>query len=91
MVGIISMIYGWKAPADSQEPELQSKKARVQDSIAFSCDDLKGIKTPHDDPMVISLVIAKHDVKKVLVDHGSSTDILFYDVFQRMKLPSHQL
>ena len=41
--------------------------------------------------MVISLIIAKHYVKRVLVDNGSSTDILFYDVFQRIKLPSHRL
>ena len=47
----------------NQENEPQSKKARAQHSIAFSCDDLKGVRTPHDDPMVISLVIAKHDVK----------------------------
>ena len=25
------------------------------------------------------------------MDNGSSVDILFYDAFQRMKLPSHQL
>ena len=41
--------------------------------------------------MVISLVIAKHDVKKILVDNGSSVDILFYDAFQSMMLPSHRL
>ena len=47
--------------------------------------------TTHDDPLVISLVIAKHDVKRVLVDNESFADILFYDAFQRMKLPSHRL
>ena len=67
-----------------QEVEPLSKKA-------FSCDDLKGIKTPHDNPVVISLVITKHDVKRILVDNGSSMDILFYDAFQRMNLPSYRL
>ena len=41
--------------------------------------------------MVTSLIIAKHDVKRILVDNGSSVDILFYDAFQKMKLPFHQL
>ena len=41
--------------------------------------------------MVISLVIVKHDVKRILVENESSTDILFYGVFQRMKLSSHRL
>ena len=90
-VGVISTICDGEASTSNRKTEPQSKKTRVQHSIAFLCDDLKGIRIPHDDPMVISLVIAKHDVKKVLVDNRSSTDILFYDAFQKMKLPSHQL
>ena len=89
IVGVISAICGREASTSNQETKPQSKKARVQHSIAFSYDDLKGIRTSYDDPMVISLVIAKHDVKRILVDNESSADILFYDAFQRMKLPSH--
>ena len=78
-----------EASTSNQEVEPQSKNARVQYSIAFLSDDLRGIRTSHDDPMVISLVIAKHDVKRIIVDNESSTDILFYDAFQRMKLSFH--
>ena len=80
-VEVISTICGGEASTSNQETEPPSKKARVQHSIAFSSDNLRGIRTPHDDPMVISLVIAKHDVKWVLVDNRSSVDILFYDTF----------
>ena len=76
---------------ESAQPPAQRKNVWVHDSIAFSCDDLKGIRTPHDDPVVISLINAKHDIKWVLVDNGSSTNILFYDAFQRMKMLSHWL
>ena len=60
MVGVISTICGGTSHAGNFELELarpppQSKKARVHDSIAFSYDDLKGMRNPHDDLVVISL------------------------------------
>lgn len=39
---------------------------------------------PHNDLMVISLKIANNDVNCILVDNGSSMDVLFYDVFLKM-------
>lgn len=47
---------------------------------------------PHDDdPMVVTLQIFKWDVKRVLIDSGSSADILYYDTFDRMGLDPEQL
>ena len=43
------------------------------------------------DPVVILLTIANHDVKRILVDNGSSVDILYYDAFIRMSLSTAQL
>lgn len=37
------------------------------------------------------MIIAKHDVQKILVDNESSIDILFYDAFIRMNLSDNQL
>ena len=37
------------------------------------------------------LTIANFDVKRILVDNRSSTDILYYDAFQKMKLACSQL
>nr|KYP41824.1 Transposon Ty3-I Gag-Pol polyprotein [Cajanus cajan] len=49
-------------------------------------------KAPHkDDPIVISTIVMGYNVKRVLVDQGSSTDILFWEAFVRMKIPSNRL
>jgi len=37
------------------------------------------------------MTIAKHLVRRIMIDSGSSTDVLFYDAFSRMSLPSNQL
>ncbi|XP_020230858.1 uncharacterized protein LOC109811505 [Cajanus cajan] len=49
-----------------------------QPKISFSDSDYEGV-TPHeDDPIVISEIVMGYNVKRVLVDQGSSTDILFW-------------
>lgn len=40
---------------------------------------------------MLSMTIAKHDIKRILVDSGSSTNILFYNAFVQMVLPLSQL
>ncbi|RWW52500.1 hypothetical protein BHE74_00041079 [Ensete ventricosum] len=40
----------------------------------------------HDDALVISTRIANARVKRIMVDTGSSTDILYFDVFQKLGL-----
>ena len=45
--------------------------------IIFSDQDLEMVKQPHADPLVIKLHIRDEMVSKVLVDEGSSSDIIF--------------
>lgn len=59
--------------------------------ISFSDRDLVGIQNLYDDAILISMIIAKDDVKKILGNSGSSIDVLFYNVFIRMGLPLSQL
>ena len=45
--------------------------------ITFTREDLRDV-VPHDnDPIVISLVTAERKVHRVLVDQGSSADVMF--------------
>ena len=56
-----------------------------EQAITFTDEDIERIHHPHDDAIVITLLIANYTTKKVLVDNGSSTDILYYPAFQQMR------
>ena len=71
----------------------QSPKTRNQDeqAITFTNEDASRIHHPHDDAIVITLLIADYSTRRVLVDNGSSVDILYYPAFQQMNLGWEQL
>ncbi|XP_021603120.1 uncharacterized protein LOC110608215 [Manihot esculenta] len=50
-------------------------------TISFSPEDAQGVQMPHDDALVIKVVIHNYRVKKVLVDNGSKVNLLPYRVF----------
>ena len=54
--------------------------------VAFTSENAKGIIYPHDDPLVVSLQISTVMVHRILVDGGSSANILYKDKFERMGL-----
>ncbi|XP_010266763.1 PREDICTED: uncharacterized protein LOC104604198 [Nelumbo nucifera] len=58
------------------------KKKRGQ-TITFTDDDLQWVQTPHDDALVITVKVAKLEIRWILVDTGSSTDVLFEDAFEK--------
>ena len=62
-----------------------------EQAITFTNEDAKRIHHPHDDAIIITLLIADYTTRRVLVDNGSSADILYYPAFQQMKLGRDQL
>ncbi|XP_030955724.1 uncharacterized protein LOC115977839 [Quercus lobata] len=60
-------------------------------TISFTDEDAERIHHPHDDAIVITLLIADYTTRRVLVDNGSSADILYYPTFQQMRLGRDQL
>jgi len=62
-----------------------------QPPIIFTDDDFKRIIKNHDDPMVIWAIIANADVGRILVDQGSSADILSYDAFLKIRFKDADL
>ncbi|XP_016191477.1 uncharacterized protein LOC107632294 [Arachis ipaensis] len=54
--------------------------------ISFNSDDYKAADRNLDDPVVISAQVGEPLVKKILMDPGSSADVLFYSTFQKMNL-----
>lgn len=55
-------------------------------TISFTEDDAWRLHHSHDNALVISFLIAKFNTQWVLVDNGSSTDILYYPAFQQMRI-----
>ena len=59
--------------------------------IGFSEDDTRRLYHPHDDALVISLRVGDYNVHWMLVDNGSSADILYYPAFQQMEINKTRL
>ncbi|XP_077219793.1 uncharacterized protein LOC143857088 [Tasmannia lanceolata] len=96
-----------KPPRDLQELEskinkfIRAEEACVQERsragpkedqvISFSSKDFNGLQVPHDDALVIRLIIANFDIGKILVDTGSSVNMLHLGTFEEMKLGEGRL
>ncbi|CAL2237457.1 unnamed protein product [Prunus armeniaca] len=50
--------------------------------ITFYEEEEEGILYPHDDPMIIRAEIIDYDVGRVLIDTGSSVNVIFSDAFR---------
>ena len=59
--------------------------------IRFSEEDAKCLHHSHDDALVISIRIEDYNMHRVLVDNGSSADILYYSAFQQMGIGRERL
>ena len=68
-----------------------SKLPRLDTSITFSDSDLEGCQHPHDDPLVVRAVVANKTVHRVLIDNGSSADIIFASAFDKMGIGREKL
>ncbi|XP_016199833.1 uncharacterized protein LOC107640846 [Arachis ipaensis] len=55
-------------------------------AINFGAGDFKTRAPNLDDPVIISVSMGPLTVKKVLLDPGSSADVLFYSTFKKMQL-----
>ena len=51
----------------------------------FLEEDAKGVKQPHDDLLVVMLMIEGFNTRRVLVGNGSPADIIYLFAFQQLK------
>jgi hypothetical protein len=59
--------------------------------ITFTEEDFRLKSMIHNDAMVIEVNIAGWVIGKILLDNGSSADILFLKTFEKMNLSQHTL
>ena len=63
--------------------------AKVQedkDPIIFTPKDQGDVLLPHDDPSVISTIIVKHPIERLLVDSRSSINLLYWNCFEKIHI-----
>ncbi|KAL0458087.1 UNVERIFIED_CONTAM: hypothetical protein Slati_0435900 [Sesamum latifolium] len=71
--------------------ERQKSQKYLRGDITFIEEDKKGIRFPHEEALVISAVVSNMKIRRILVDSGSSVDILFTEAFRRMGLKRENL
>ena len=76
---------------ETLEIQAVSKLPRMDTTITFSDSDMEGCQHPLDDPLVIRVVVANKTVHRVLVDNGSSADIIFASAFNKMGIGREKL
>ncbi|XP_072084714.1 uncharacterized protein [Arachis hypogaea] len=60
-------------------------------TISFTKEDWQGIIPGHDDPIVITMILANAHLHRTLVDQESSADILFKPAFDKFGLDEKEL
>ena len=60
-------------------------------NIVFSERGNRGIRQPHDNSLVIMLRVEEFNIHWVLIDNGSSANIIYLPAFQQMKLDKKRI
>ena len=59
-------------------PNIARRESQI---IGFSEEDARRLHHPHNDALVVSVRIEDYNVHRILVNNGSSADILYYLAF----------
>ena len=72
----------------ADDTNLEPKRARVniQPALSFSNEDKIGTIQPYDNALVVTLRIGGYDMKRVMVDPGSGTEIMYPDLYKGLNL-----
>ncbi|GAV70523.1 hypothetical protein CFOL_v3_14021, partial [Cephalotus follicularis] len=80
---------------EQQQPRVHHckrlKTGGDEEVITFSEADYEGVRLPHDDPVVVTLLVELSTMKGILIDSGSSVDILYKHAFDQLRIPVDQL
>ncbi|KAL0454972.1 UNVERIFIED_CONTAM: hypothetical protein Slati_0836400 [Sesamum latifolium] len=83
---------GVKRMGREEEKEPKKKEERKHEKkISFSQQDLDLMRNQNNDALVNSATLSNFWVKNVLVDSGSSTDIIFNDAYVQLGIDNVQL
>ncbi|XP_070039516.1 uncharacterized protein [Nicotiana tomentosiformis] len=89
----INMIFGGNeingvtfSAAKKTKVSITNSKRLQEDDITFTEEDADGLLLPHNDTLVIFLNVLDFKIKRVLVDPGSSANVIQWRVLEQTKL-----
>lgn len=74
----------WKDPIKSHKT--QEERTHYYLEVTFGESGEEGVVYLHDNPLVVTIKIATKWVARILVDTGSSSDILYREAFEKMDM-----
>ncbi|XP_028063223.1 uncharacterized protein LOC114266520 [Camellia sinensis] len=92
-LGVIHMIYSLPAPSKVHTIQLPSsthssmtlaKRPHDTRRISFDDSDLVGVTHTHTDPLIIVLHENRFTIEHVLMDQGSTSEIMYYKTFVKL-------
>ena len=78
-------------PTEHDNRESKKAKKIASPVLDFSDEDKVGTIQPHDDALVVTLRIGGYDVKRVLVDQGSTVEVMYLDLYKGLNLKPNDL
>ena len=77
----------------AEESNSGPKRARTETQLVLGFSDEDKVRTiqPYDDVLVVTLRIRRYDVKRVLVDQGSSAEIIYPVLYKGLNLRPEDL
>jgi len=71
--------------------EIQEVDQTPDVDLIFTTADLQDVVPNDNDPVVVSVVAVGRKVHRVLMDQGSSVDVMFWSTFNKLQLSPDQL
>ena len=72
------------------DEDFNSRPKRIKTNVplvlSFSNAEKQGTIQPHDNALMVTLGIGGYDVKRVMVDQGSATEIIYPDLYKGLGL-----
>ncbi|XP_056860130.1 uncharacterized protein LOC130508574, partial [Raphanus sativus] len=59
--------------------------------ISFWESETSNLDRPHDDALIVTLNIAGYEVPKLMIDTGSSVDLIFYNTLKGMEIDDYEI
>jgi len=78
-------------PTEESQPGPKRARISFHPVLSFSEEDKIGTIQPYDNALLITLRIGDYNVKRVMVDGGSATEVMYPDLYKGLGLKPENL